>query len=452
MGTVDRGAAGQRTKTRIGVLAVGGPTSGGVHQYELSVLDALSTNAADFAGRFSFALFYSVGAHLPVARLSSCGWSTHRLPSDGLLSPMNGMLDPVRRVVGTGALYRQYHRLKQRRDAGAPPAAPDEIRTNARLAEFFRRHEIDLMLYPTPTSTSFEAGVPFVMAIHDLQHRLQPEFPEVSADGEWDKREYLFANGARRATLLVADSEVGKEDILNCYGHDGVSAAKVAVLPFVPPPYFEDVSMGDAERVRSRSGLPERFFFYPAQFWPHKNHVRIVDAVGRLKNEHALEVHVAFTGTAGPGLTGQTASQIAEMARHHQCSHLVHSLKYLSPREMSALYKTALGLVMPTFFGPTNIPVLEAWQLGCPVLTSDIRGVREQVGDAGVLVDPSDVDAIAEGMRRLATDDALRADLERRGLARVMCYTPDDFADRLGQILETASEIVLSSNGRASAY
>ena len=72
------------------------------------------------------------------------------------------------------------------------------------------------------------------MAIHDLQHRLQPEFPEVSANGEWERREYRFRNGARYATLLLADSEVGKEDLLNFYGPYGVTPDRVKVLPFIP--------------------------------------------------------------------------------------------------------------------------------------------------------------------------------------------------------------------------
>ena len=73
------------------------------------------------------------------------------------------------------------------------------------------------------------------------------------------------------------------------------------------------------------------------------------------------------------------------------------------------------ALVMPTFFGPTNIPILEAWAFGCPVLTSDIRGIREQVGDAAVLVNPRSVEAIADGIYRLWTDENLGRMLGERG-------------------------------------
>ena len=89
------------------------------------------------------------------------------------------------------------------------------------------------------------------MAIHDLQHRLQPEFPEVSANGEWESREYYLRNGARYATLLLADSEVGKEDILNFYGPYGVTADQVKVLPYLPASCLAvDVSESEQQRVQ----------------------------------------------------------------------------------------------------------------------------------------------------------------------------------------------------------
>ena len=105
---------------------------------------------------------------------------------------------------------------------------------------------------------------------------------------------------------------------------------------------------------------------------------------------------------------------------------------------MAGLYRAAEALVFPTFFGPTNIPVVEAWSVGCPVLTSDIRGVREHAGDAAVLVDPSSVDALAAGLRRLWTEPDFRAGLVARGHARLAAYNVDDFRRRLAGILEEA--------------
>lgn len=432
-----------QARTRVGVFVVGDAAAGGSHQYELSILEALIAKGSDLSDRFSFALFYQDGDSLPLERLRRCGWTTHARPNAKLLQAL-------RWVASAGGLRRSHARLEEADAPASPPRSVEAARPRSRLERsllrrFFRRHAIDLLFCAAPTPIGFEVGVPYVMAIHDLQHRLQPEFPEVSAGGEWMRREYLFRNAARRATLLIADSEIGKEDIVDCYGEYGVSADAVVVLPFVPPPYLEEVPTAEADGIRQEKGLPERFFFYPAQFWPHKNHARIVEAIGVLK-EHALDVHVAFTGSRRGGVVSDTASKVATLAENHRCSRQIHLLPYLDSREISALYGIAQGLVMPTFFGPTNIPILEAWLLGCPVITSDIRGVREQVGDAGLLVDPTDPVAIAEAMRRLATDEALRDDLRRRGRARLSLYTKEDFAHRLTEILSKASAPISARN------
>src|SRR5437763_10639496 len=122
----------------------------------------------------------------------------------------------------------------------------------------------------------------------------------------------------------------------------------------------------------------------------------------------------------------------------------IHYVGYVPNEDMSALYAGAVALVMPTFFGPTNIPILEAWALGCPVLTSDIRGIREQVADAALLADRRAVASIAEGIYRLWTDENLRRTLADAGHCRLSKYTPDDFRNRVIEILEEAKDRIRS--------
>ena len=94
------------------------------------------------------------------------------------------------------------------------------------------------------------------------------------------------------------------------------------------------------------------------------------------------------------------------------------------------------ALVMPTFGGPTNIPQLEAFVLGCPVATSRIFGIPEQVGDAALLFDPADVDEIADCVKRLWQDDALCDSLIRAGHERAARWGEQQFAQRLYEYLE----------------
>jgi len=96
--------------------------------------------------------------------------------------------------------------------------------------------------------------------------------------------------------------------------------------------------------------------------------------------------------------------------------------------------------VMPTFFGPTNIPPLEAFALGCPVAVSNIYGMREQVGDAALLFDPNAEEELAMVLHRLWTDDGLCAELSRKGLRRSQQWGPKEFGKRLRTIVDTVIE------------
>jgi glycosyltransferase involved in cell wall biosynthesis len=142
-----------------------------------------------------------------------------------------------------------------------------------------------------------------------------------------------------------------------------------------------------------------------------------------------------FSGSRDGHIRQRTFAEMMEAACKLAVDSQIHYLGYVGDSDMPALYAEALALLMPTFFGPTNIPVLEAWQFGCPVITSDIRGIREQVGDAALLVDPRSVEAIAAAMDRVWNDASVRFLLAERGKHRLSLYTPEDYRRRLSAII-----------------
>jgi glycosyltransferase involved in cell wall biosynthesis len=433
---------------RIGILPSLNPSSGGVYQYSLTMLRALhdwKTKGCD-----EIVVFAGELPHPALTSLNGRNWTIIPLEEP---SVRQQTLDVVRRIIGEGPHREAWRWLRAvtQRDK-TTRLNPDVVRSRPDVSPSLRDSRVKLMLYPVPQSLSFEIGIPYVMAIHDLQHRLQPEFPEVSANGEWEWREYLFRNGARYATLLLADSEVGKEDILNFYGPYGVTPDQVKVLPFLPACYLaDDISESERHRVRRTYQLPERYLFYPAQFWPHKNHNRIVQALGLLKQAHNLKIPAVFCGSHTGGIRERNFRDMMSLASRLGIENEIRYLGYVPDEDMSGMYAGAVALVMPTFFGPTNIPVLEAWGFGCPVLTSDIRGIREQVGDAAVLVDPRSVEAMADGIYRLWTDGSLTRKLTDLGRQRLASYTPDEYQRRLAAILEEAKSCVRSQNLRSAS-
>jgi len=430
---------------RIGIVPTLDPSSGGLHQYSLTVLEALAVLSKQMKNH-EFIVFANPNDE---PYLRSLGGTLRRVPlRPPPLTFKERVIDLIRARMGDclarrmlGELLRRAWRLRRTiliRD-------PERIRRRVEFAHWFGLHEVDWVFYTAPSELSFEVGLPYVMPVHDLQHRLQPEFPEVSANGEWEEREYTYRNAIRYATLILADSEVGKEDIIRFYGPYGAAPDRIKVLPHSPPSYL---SLDAPKRLRVRQAyhLPERYVFYPAQFWPHKNHARIIEALELLKREYNAEIHVVFCGTHSGEIRERTFREVTALAHRLRLSDQVHYLGRVPDEAMSGLYAGAFALVMPTFFGPTNIPPMEAWALGCPVLCSDIRGIREQIGNAGLLVSPRSTEAIAEGIYRLWTDKHLRDQLAVRGRRRLARYTPEDFRRRLADIVCEANELVRGLN------
>lgn len=437
----------------IGVLPDLNYLSGGVYQYGLTMLHAL--HGMRSKGEDQFHIFANQDSNHPtVSSLKELGWTVKPaqplpLPKRVLASLSHALGEESLR--GATAWLRGQRRGVLEFDKGRLPD-PDRARFRPEASQWFRDCGVELMLYPSASPLCFETQLPFVVAIHDLQHRLQPEFPEVSAGGEWERREYLFRNAARYATLILTDSEVGREDILNIYGEYGISPNRVKVLPYLPAHYLAPATtVNGPAHVQASYQLPERYLLYPAQFWPHKNHARLVRALKLVKDEYNLNVPVVFCGSRTGPIREQTFREMVALAHELQIERQVHYLGYVPDEDMAGLYMAAVALVMPTFFGPTNIPVLEAWALNCPVVTSDLRGIREQVGDAAILVNPRSVEAIADSIYRLWTDERLRCELIHRGQQRLASYSDDDYSSRLEGIIEEAKSLLAGERDRADS-
>jgi len=402
---------------RIGVVPRLERYIGGGYQYSVTMLERLyELETGD-----DFVVFTYGGQAVP----------------EGIAMPRHAV--PLRRASGIpGSIAARL--------AGAfrPPDAVDPA-----WKRFFAAHGIDMLLFTTESDLAITSGVPYIVAIHDIQHRLHPEFPEVSADGEWERREKRIRRLISGALVVLVDSETGKHDVLDHYSDTGIDPEAVRPLPFLPPDYLAAVNLEPdvLGRIRQEYELPEVYVFYPAQFWPHKNHKRIIEAIGRLAEE-GLRVPLVLVGSYSGDLRERTFAEVMRTAEELGVRDLVRYLGYVPDEVMPALYTGARALVFPTFFGPTNIPVLEAFTFSCPVITSDIRGIREQVGDAGVLVDPESVDALTSAIRRVMTEPGLVSALGVRGRRRLLSYAREDYLRLLTEAIDEAERRLVERAGR----
>ena len=293
------------------------------------------------------------------------------------------------------------------------------------VAKTLLAERCDIWIFPSQDQWGYEIPVPSLVAVHDLMHRYERRFPEVSGKGEYRRRERHYKNICRWAKGVLVDSEVGKRQVMDSYGLD---AERIHVLPFIAPAYMH--GQKENNDFDSRYQLPKKFIFYPAQFWEHKNHKRLISAVEKLKHD-IPDLKLVLVGSKKNGY-----ESVVKLVQELNLMEDVIFLGYVPDEDIRQLYQRARALVMPTFFGPTNIPPLEAFVAGCPVAISGIYGMPEQVGDAALLFDPESVDEIAGSIRRLWIDDKLCNDLTEKGRHKAAIWGQEQFNARFRKIIE----------------
>jgi glycosyltransferase involved in cell wall biosynthesis len=261
--------------------------------------------------------------------------------------------------------------------------------------KYIKESNVDLMWYVGPFCSTME--IPYVFTVLDLQHRVQPYFPEISNDGIWESREKIYSHELRRASYVIVSTNVGKGEIEKFYQ---IPADRISVLPYAAPQLdHEQIN----ESVLHKYGLEPGYLFYPAQFWPEKNHIGLLKAIRLLRDKWDIKIKAVFVGSDRGNLT-----YVKEWIKQLDLEDQVNILGFIPREDLMALYKHALALTMPTLVGPDNIPSLEAFASRCPVITSNISGFQEQLGDAALLINPTDEEQIAIAIKSLLDDNELR--------------------------------------------
>lgn len=261
-------------------------------------------------------------------------------------------------------------------------------------------------------------NIPYVATVWDIQHRIHPWFPEVSTDGRWEYREAMHSRYLRRATYIITGTDIGREQLGWYYQ---IPADRVKVLPQPTPNWTK---RKDTSEIGPKVSIlsDRKFIIYPAQFWPHKNHFGLLHSIKILRDSYGIELDLVLTGS-NKGNKGYVKKLVEEFG----LSSKVHMMGFVSLDELAWLYRHALALVYPTYTGPDNLPPLEAFSFGCPVLISDYPGAREQLNDAALYFDPRLPSSIAACLEQLINDHSLQEELVRKGKLRSEKWTSSDF-------------------------
>ncbi len=382
---------------KIGIYLQAGPACGGAYQYNRIIVDALSTLPQE-----KFSLFALYGTSHWAEKLAK-----KNIPAKEAKTPFfwqKGM-GLWRRLKLPLSLWRNH------------------IAQHHPLMKAMIEAKCDIWIFPTQDAYAYWMPVPALGVVHDLMHRYEARFPEVGNKKEFAVREFHYQNTCQFSQGVLVDSPLGKEQLIESYQ---IKEEKCHVLPYIAPPSITEKSLIDFEK---KYKLPPKFFFYPAQFWQHKNHDNLLRALQECKKT-IPDVQLILVGS--PKNHYQV---VLNLINELKLQDNVKILGLVEDEAIPEFYRRARALIMPTYFGPTNIPPLEAFAWDCPVAISGIYGMKAQLQDAALYFDPHSAKEISNSMLALWENDALCQTLIEKGRAHHRQWNFAHFSAVLESIL-----------------
>jgi glycosyltransferase involved in cell wall biosynthesis len=250
-------------------------------------------------------------------------------------------------------------------------------------------------LYPCPLS------IPTVVTLVDIQEMFYPEF--FTLEDRYN-RDLYYISSTHMADRVITISEFSKQTLIQ---HHHLPDHKVIVAYLsADERYYRSAEIEQPPAQQ----LPANFVFYPANFWKHKNHDRLLQSLRLLRDEQNLTIEIVFTG-----FEQSNGYPLREKVLEYGLASQVHMPGYVTVEQVAYLYRHARMLVFPSLFEGFGIPLVEAMAGGCPVVAAKVTSIPEVVGSAAELFDPASVSQIAKIIAKVWYDDTLRKEMIRKG-------------------------------------
>jgi glycosyltransferase involved in cell wall biosynthesis len=294
---------------------------------------------------------------------------------------------------------------------------------------YIDNQNFDYVMFPSADTIACLVESRVIGTIHDLMHRYERQFKECGAFLRFHYRDNYYRKLLLSSKAVFVDSNLGKQQVLESYSKVN---SEILVLPFIAPDYiyYHEVTKPD---LPIHKELSNKYLFYAAVFFPHKNHLNLIKAIKLLKERgHLINLLLA-------GKKNREYNMLNRFVIKNGLQEQVRFLGYVPDLEMINLYRNAFAMVMPSFIGPTNIPPIEAILLNCPPIVSNVYGMPEQFEDAALYFDPHSSSQIADSIESLLTDNELRDNLIQNGIKIRDKFSQKRFECDLKNILQNLS-------------
>lgn len=301
---------------------------------------------------------------------------------------------------------------------------------NIELPGLAKRDKVDVLHVPA-FAAPVNKPAPLVVTVHDLIGKV---FPNQSG---WPSRFYWgqwLPNSFRNADRIIADSENTKKDIIK---HLAMSEGKIRIIyPSGHESFSPHLLPEKIDEVKRKLGIREKYFLFVGTIEPRKNLTRVIEAFLQFKKNQKSGTNYQLAVVGSQAFAhGKVFRDMLHRFGAQQEDVLYSS--YIAHEDLNALYQGAVALLFPSLYEGWGLPVLEAMACGTPVLTSNTSSLPEVAGDAALLVDPYDVDAICSGIKRLTDDTALWEQLVVRGLRRVKKFSWKQTAEQTLEVYQS---------------
>lgn len=263
-----------------------------------------------------------------------------------------------------------------------------------------------------------------VVTIFDLSPHL---FPETHRLSTVMAHKFLLPLILKKADCIITISNSTKNDLK----HLKVDAGKIKVIHLAADEKFQPLDKEKIQTFKTKYNLNFRFLLYIGTLEPRKNIPTLIQAFSNLKKKHVLPHKLVIAGKKG-----WKYKSIFELIEKLNLQDDVIFTGYVPDEDLPALYNAADLFVFPSLYEGFGLPPLEAMACGCPVITSNTSSLPEVVGDAGIMIDPYDVDGLAEAIYNVLTNMELKEDMVKKGLERAKMFSWEKTAKETLKVYE----------------
>ena len=291
----------------------------------------------------------------------------------------------------------------------------------SKLARRIDDLKCELLHFPIQIMVPFDVRTPSIVSCMDIQQEYLPAFFSVK---QLLVRRMSYKASLIRAKHIITISDFVKGTLQEKYRID--NAKMTTVYPCVDERLFN----GEQQQTLLEYKMPDKYFFYPAAVWPHKNHERLLQAFSSVVQQHP-DVYLILSGIAE-----QNKSRIDRLVNRFDLSRWVHIRGYLKYNELALIYQHAYALIFPSLYEGFGIPIIEAMHAGCPVMCSNGTSLPEVAGKAAIYFNPLDVADIARAAIDLLNNPHKRADLIAHGKKNALRFSGGKLAEETIAVYE----------------